>query len=260
MSLGARGIPKFVYAPNRNMFRITSKHRNVPGSLSELLSKISETKLNIINVTASAVPGAESATLDLVVEGGPDLTLEEVKSKLRPSPLVPRIEVEPAHNGLLVESRHFPIVNSGGERLLILRSDLFLPMVAEVRKTFGTGGTVILYNMGYAYGKATVQKLISSMGRDYLQDNFRELGDIYTALGWCRPLAAELGPESTGVRVRVEGSFECEGQRSPSQGSHFLRGHMTALVDGIWGKSFAGLETKCVARGDDYCEFEFGRK
>ncbi|MDG6901931.1 MAG: hypothetical protein JRM80_08215 [Nitrososphaerota archaeon] len=260
MSQGPRGIPIFIFAPSRNVFRITSVHKNVPGSLLELLTEISKSKLNILSVTTSAIPDAESATLTLVVEASPDVTLRDVKSKLRPSALVPSIEVEPAHSGLVVEDGHFPIIMSGGERLLLMRADLFVPMTASLKKTFGTGGDVILYQMGYSYGETAMQKFIALMGRDYVQENFRELGKVYTALGWCKPTLTKLSPEQGEVEVEMEDSFECSGQRSMVRGSQFLRGHMTAVMDVAWRKEFSSEETECISRGDGRCKFEFRAK
>ncbi|MDG6985212.1 MAG: hypothetical protein JRM73_00505 [Nitrososphaerota archaeon] len=257
MSQGARRIPIFVYAPDRNMFRLTSTHKNVPGSLLELLSKVLEAKLNVLSVTSTAVPGAESATLTLVVEGARDLTLQEVTSKLKPSPLVPKIEVEQAQEGLLVESGHFPIVMSGGERLVLMRADLFTLMIAELKKTFGSGGNVILYQMGYTYGESAMKKLISLAGKSFVQKNFRELGEIYTALGWGKPLDMASNPAMSEVTIRIENSFECKDQRSAAPISHFLRGHMTAVMDTVWGKRYASSETRCISCGEEYCEFTF---
>ncbi|MDG6951153.1 MAG: hypothetical protein JRN12_04845 [Nitrososphaerota archaeon] len=257
MSQGARGIPIFVYAPGEEMLRITSVHKNVPGSFSDLISRISEAKLNILSMTTSVMPGEKSATMTLVVENAGGLALSEIKSKLEPSALVPSIEVELPKSGLLVESKHFPIVMSGGERLVLMRTDMFLQMILGLKKTFGTGGDVILYRMGYTYGETAMKKLVSLMGKPYLRQNFNELVGIYTALGWSKPLFTKLVPEGPEAVARVEDSFECAGQRSALPASQFLRGHMTAVMDAVWGKRFRSKESKCLACGDGFCEFEF---
>ncbi|MGB9718225.1 MAG: V4R domain-containing protein [Thermoproteota archaeon] len=57
------------------------------------------------------------------------------------------------------------------------------------------------------------------------------------------------------AEVRIYQSFECEtGKGSETPYGHFIRGVLAGFFSNIFEKDVKAVETKCIARGDPYCE------
>jgi predicted hydrocarbon binding protein len=50
-----------------------------------------------------------------------------------------------------------------------------------------------------------------------------------------------------------------EGQLVGELFNAYIGGIIAGALELISGKPFRGIETKCVAKGDDYCQFEYQR-
>lgn len=57
--------------------------------------------------------------------------------------------------------------------------------------------------------------------------------------------------------LRVRQCFGCEGAESSRPMCSFLRGVLAGNSETALGVSFECTETKCIAAGAEYCEFEF---
>lgn len=56
--------------------------------------------------------------------------------------------------------------------------------------------------------------------------------------------------------MRLEDGFEGTGAKSPKPSCHFTRGLVSGACQHLLGRPTACEETKCVALGDPYCQFE----
>jgi len=58
------------------------------------------------------------------------------------------------------------------------------------------------------------------------------------------------------IVLRLYDSFECEAFRcSDRPASQFIRGHISGLISALLNSNIRVIETKCIAKGDDFCEF-----
>jgi predicted hydrocarbon binding protein len=56
--------------------------------------------------------------------------------------------------------------------------------------------------------------------------------------------------------VRMGNNIECEGQRTDKPNSQWIRGHLVGGASEALGVKMDCRETRCMAMGDPYCEFE----
>ena len=57
--------------------------------------------------------------------------------------------------------------------------------------------------------------------------------------------------------IRLYGNFECtpfKGKRDRPM-SHLIRGGLAGVFREAYGREFMVREVKCIAKGDEYCEF-----
>ena len=159
---------------------------------------------------------------------------------------------------LIVESLYFPIVLSTGRRTMLFAQESFQRMHASLQETFGSGGAVISYTEGLATGSRDAGEARSIIKGD-LQKFSAELLKNYAAIGVgiCELVRATLDPPE--FVVRIHRNIECEGRQSATPASHWVRGHLCGGVATALDTPMTCVETKCLATGSPYCEFELKR-
>jgi len=100
---------------------------------------------------------------------------------------------------------------------------------------------------------------INQTGAEALGDVLEAISKTKRAEGWGKICFKGLAVEKGKVkgRIVVEGSFEAKGYgKSTIPVCHFLRGYLAGVLSTILATRVEILETKCLAKGDDYCEFQ----
>src|ERR1022692_2540461 len=83
-----------------------------------------------------------------------------------------------------------------------------------------------------------------------------ELGKLYSATGIGIAEFVEMNLDDLHFVVRITDSIECQGKDSDEHISQWIRGHLMGAASGLLGVQMECIETKCIATGDPYCEFE----
>lgn len=104
------------------------------------------------------------------------------------------------------------------------------------------------------------------------EDKIKALVAVENALGWAKVELTELVPGEKLV-LRARGGYEALGHidsygKARRPFCHMLNGVNAAFMDLVYGPgigpenlgTFASVETKCQATGDDYCEFVATRR
>ncbi|MDG6898435.1 MAG: hypothetical protein JRN24_01720 [Nitrososphaerota archaeon] len=250
--------PVFDYSPSNPAFQVLFELRSSKiGALSEVLAELAKNGLNLTAVDAANQPGKDVAIVSLLLRpSGKSISAADIKRIIDSSPDVISSAIELPEAGLLVEKKMFPIVLTTGQRLMFVRTELISEMLSVVRRQLGTGGDLIVYELGHAAGRNDARNIGKLMGNAAILERARLVVQIRTALGWGKTEFLEYSASPYKTRVKVERSFECEGVKSRSPYSQFLRGHFAGLAAEALGRDVSCLETKCVAAGDQYCEFE----
>jgi predicted hydrocarbon binding protein len=141
-----------------------------------------------------------------------------------------------------------------GIRMMAVGSVGWATIEKELSSTFMTGSAVILQRMGYSNGRylgrlAKTREVAPAQTYEALQNFAMELG-----YGEMRLVGGDLyGGQA---RILVKNCFFCLHIReSTDPVCHLLSGVMGGVADEIIGATHRVVEEKCVAKGDNVCEF-----
>ena len=249
-----KDVNVYLHHPSRKFFHVVVELKNVPGALYDLLGILSNLDLNILGSFSSVDALAKTGVWSGFVENS-EHDASELKQKISSSWYVLDSLIVESRDGFLVDGIHFPFAFNTGDKAIMMRSKFVGSMLASVRKKFGTGGDVIIYEEGRAYGHDVWADYSKRLGSEFLLSHLRETMDIYQALGWFKLEDVCQNPQDGSITVRTKENFECEGAMSRSPYSHFVRGHLSGGLTAITGEEVACEETRCIAVGDKCCEF-----
>ncbi len=141
-----------------------------------------------------------------------------------------------------------------GVPAVIISIETFLHLQKDAEKILGIDGAAVLF---YESGKNAGERWINRFRKDWgLNDQkfIEAVQNFYSELGWGRFEVKE--DNGKGLVVRVENSFIALGYGDSEVAvCHFLRGYNAGLAEVLKGKDIDAEETKCIAKGDDCCEF-----
>ena len=124
----------------------------------------------------------------------------------------------------------------------------------KIYEVWGDDGRRMVYFEGVYGGRRSFHTIGSAFdleGRRLVEAAL----DLWVLLGWVeRVKLVELDEKAGEAIIRVWGSFEAS-QPSEKPTCHLLLGAATGFISEMTGKPLFGLETRCQATGDEYCEF-----
>lgn len=149
----------------------------------------------------------------------------------------------------------FPLYVFPGIRVIIVLAPGFQKMIKGLYEKLGDTAAYFIYHLAYSGGKIIAEylsKKIGLKGKKLLV----EILKAYQAFGWGRLELIKYSPLFKKVVLRLYDSVECETFKgSDKPASQFIRGHLSGLLSGLLGTDVRVIETKCIAKGDPYCEF-----
>ncbi len=140
------------------------------------------------------------------------------------------------------------------EKAIIIPSKSLIRSFRALKKRWGLASLVFLYHLGYNYGATLAKKFLENglssekaliMSLEFLKHTgmFKDYDLIM------------FNSKRGNIVLHVYESVECSSSSGRETSSHFLRGIIGGIVSEIVGKEVTVYETKCIARGDRYCEF-----
>jgi predicted hydrocarbon binding protein len=247
-------IPVATFSRKRRLAHVIIKLKDVTGAMANILAITAREGVDIRQSSAYAVPKGSYAVYNSFVwlrkEG---YKLEDLVKKLEASPYVLGVQAKEGVEGSVVDTLAFPF-QFAGTRVVILETQGVVDMFEALQSVFGTGGSVIIQQQGVSYGKAQAVELAMTLTRPYMIRNYQYGLQLLMATGWGSPEVVRADEDLTKVVVRIRGCFECNGRRKGHSG-HFMSGYLAGVFSFLSGKEVHGAETKCLATGDEYCEF-----
>jgi predicted hydrocarbon binding protein len=245
-----------MFASKHRFFEISVDLKNMPGTLGAVADALTKNGFNILSCDLFNDYHVEVGTCCIIAEAiSNKVTLDGTKSLLASIPAVKNLVVTESANGLIVDSR-FPLKFTSGDRAMILRSDVMRSMVESIISKFGSGGEVIVFELGRAAGQKDGEDLVASMGREEAIDNLNHLSRIYSALGWGQSTLKSKESDRSSFTVQIRNSFEVTtNEKSTEPTCIFIRGHIFGFFASILGTSYQVKETSCQSQGDESCEF-----
>ena len=187
---------------------------------------------------------------------------EKIKKRLERINEVLRVEIlNQSAPGLLIDSTHFPLTLLG-ERVFIMSKGVYKALIKDIRDEWGSAGEVFLYHIGNKVGEDLVETYSWLFRSQPLNKAIENLANFSMNFGFLIPEIVKLDLDRGEVIVRAHASFECElGKGVNKSYSQFVRGIIAGIMRKIFKVENVFVEeTRCVAAGDPYCEFEITLK
>lgn len=250
--LHRKTIFPFHYSPDERTVHIVANLSDEPGTLASLLTVL-RAKVNLVG-TSSYSTGDGSAIfngigkVNLSSDGAP--SIQELASR---STGVNSCEVWESNQGLLVDRFHTGFKAGADEPYLMLPIRAISETFEGIVRTFGSGGSTIIYEQGLDYARARAGLYKKMMG-PHPETRIDELTAIVGALGYGKSTAS-FSSSKDALKLTARECFECSTPTETRRTCSFLRGMAVGIFSSLFDKELECEETKCRHRGNDECEF-----
>ena len=159
----------------------------------------------------------------------------------------------------MIDEFAYPLYVFPGHRSIILLGHDFQEMIKGLYEKIGEGAAVLLYYLAYSGGKFIAEHLSEKIGLKG-EELLTEILKFYQASGWGRVELIEYYPYRMKITLRLYDSIECKAFKgSDKPMSQLIRGHLSGLLSSLLKTEVRAVESKCIAKGDKYCEFHVER-
>ncbi|MGQ9640588.1 MAG: V4R domain-containing protein [Candidatus Bathycorpusculaceae bacterium] len=163
--------------------------------------------------------------------------------------------INASSNGMIYDSYFFPITLEG-ERVVIFRRSVYEALLNGIRKKFGSAGEAMLYYQGFSIGFEIYDEYVKIAKSEEPGDLIEIAKAVNMTLGWGIADKVKVDVKKGAAMLRIYHNFECElGKNNGRPYSQFYRGAIAGIFTRFFGKDVKITETKCIAKGDPYCEF-----
>ena len=263
-SFHALNLGRELCDPGRNLYAFYVVLRNVVGSLKLVTEVFSSFNINILHVAMDPV------THDMT-ECHVHFYVDFTDSKAPPEDVAKALEqlvVKVAYDkpfmeypDFIIDNYHFPL-KTYGERAIIISASFMQEMFDEFKKIAGSGAEAMIWHLGYMGGYRGIKNIaefFEKMAKRKLS-NYEIVKVFLTALrsnGWGVFEVSAWNEVSGEFTFKVWESFESAHIKSKRETPQcfFISGLLCGIVKGLVDKETTPKETKCIAIGDEYCEF-----
>jgi predicted hydrocarbon binding protein len=148
-------------------------------------------------------------------------------------------------------------IRIAGTDWIMMSGAVFRNLVKGIEEFLGPGANVIWLQAGKHAGKEFSCDLVRiGMEFEELPAAFEE---FFTRGGWGK-IQVEVDFAKKEALVTIENSVLARGIETKEPVCYSIRGFIAGVSDVMFHTSTECLETKCLAKGDPYCEFRVKRK
>lgn len=246
------------YEPDKRLAQVIIEMKDVVGAMAGVATIMASLKVDMRQSVTHSLPDGTAVYNAFVVFKDPSVTTGQLVQKLVHSPLVLNARVIEGRQGAVLDTATFP-VNWQGRRVVILAQPAMARMLESVRRTFGSGGDVVLYQEGTDYGKDLAKFFIGMFGREFLLVNYDYGVNILASTGWGIPEIVDTKNGFPDLTVRLSSCLECTGVEQGRVACSFVRGVLAGVFSTIAESPLQCEELYCHGRGAPYCEFRLNR-
>jgi len=238
-------------------FEVTLNNR--PGSLSQLASIPKKLNLNIDYIETLSKSEDKYELFMIIDMTNTDISPEDFLKELRESKgYIIEASIAPSLKDIIYPSK-FYVKTVGESRYIYIGEELMKPFATGIKHVLGReAGESFLYHYGIGVGRELFRSYAENRKIQGLEDSISLLKALFNAHAWANIKGYEYDDKS--ILLHLENLWECESQRDvdnmSGRGSHLVRGIISGFIKEALGKEIVVKETKCVANGDPYCEFE----
>jgi|Deesub1362A_J573_1020465.scaffolds.fasta_scaffold00012_123 hypothetical protein len=246
----------FVFKSGRNLVGFEITLYNVPGSLSTATGVFKQYNVNIVFIEMFSV-AKEEGILFVVgdftdVEVDPDMVYKDLKD-LRD--YIKDVNIAPTI-GDIVYSSNIVVKDLGGVRAIIWSHANMSGFIEGVREKLGVEmGVNLLFHIGRDVGEKVYDYYIKKAGVSAVEDVVSGLNAVISGHKWGKIIDSMVDDKR--VILRFSNLWECEvlHNKVSEPASNFFRGVLCGLFSRFYGREVVVREVKCVAVGDNYCEY-----
>jgi len=245
-----------LYSPGRRIVEFNIKKKNIPRALAKIANAMEKMNIDILSGFLTVIPDEVYSIWCFFADiTDVNLKIEEVVEEIKKIDVVSEVYfTEPQFDGLIIDDIHFPL-QVLNERSITFRVDSIVSMFNRIYQIFGSGGKVIIFEMGVEAGENKAKKIYERYGMKGLKA-FELILAERIAKGWGLPEINKFDLEKKECIVQVKELFECSSSVIKEEsGSQFFRGYLTGILSQIFEKKVLAEETECMAKGDPRCTF-----
>jgi predicted hydrocarbon binding protein len=255
-------VPKRVFTllnkkPGEDIYEICITLKDVHGAVSKTAKVLSDSHVNLrTSILFDAVEesgvGYWTSFLDLskAVNG-----IGQIEEALRKLDVVQDVRIAKPEP-LAYDVIHFPITH-GESTAMVMPLELFGSLFDEIQKILTPSGfAAVFYNAGKKSGSSMARLLSIKYGLRG-ESLISALIQATKAIGWGQIEDFDMNEKGLVGSVKVRMCFEAlmRGHREEKV-CHWSRGFVAGFLSQVVGKNVEAVETKCIATGDEICEFE----
>ncbi|RLF19979.1 MAG: hypothetical protein DRZ82_03800 [Thermoprotei archaeon] len=187
-----------------------------------------------------------------------DITLNELIDEIRNLGFVDDVLVkEKKVNKVIIDGLGYPMTSGCGEvDMILINRDSFSELISRLYEEWRDAGASFMFHQGKALGAGDARMFLRYLAGGVEKDAIREILNIILAYGWGIPEVVSLRDDV--IVVRIYNSFEALRMKFKmgEPMCFFIKGYIIGLLSTLLGIEIADAEEiKCIAKGDEYCEF-----
>jgi hypothetical protein len=266
MFVAFRTPPKKVFSldevrPGEKSHQICIVLKDVPGALAKATKVLADANMNI--KTGSTFYTAEypnagvwSSFIDI---SRATKSLNEVEEELWKLDVVLDVKVEEPKPAPF-ESIHFPILH-GTARAMIMPIGMFWALCDGFERILAHSGlAVVIYDAGKNMGAHAAKRLKEMFGLEG-KDLILAVAQAGQATGWAVTEIRNIDFNRLSATIIVKDCFEAAAWRKkPYNVCQWTRGYLAGCMSAVFGKPVEAVEVKCMAKGDEHCEFKIQKQ
>lgn len=229
--------------------------KGVSHRISELMKNLGVTIL-YIQVSMPKLGAKTAKVMAFIDLTDSKISPEQIEEALRKREFVKFVRVmSPTLDGFVSDAHYFPLVIRD-ERVVLFRKEIYAGIFKDMRRKFGSAGEAFLYYEGFETGRRAYDSYVRLAGTSSLEALVEVARAVNMTLGWGVIGDVQVNEKKKTARVRLYENFECElGEGCGKAYSQFYRGGIAGIFTRIFMEEVKVEETKCIAKGDPYCEF-----
>jgi predicted hydrocarbon binding protein len=148
-------------------------------------------------------------------------------------------------------------IRIAGTDWILMAGPTLRSLMEGINKILGTGTTAILLEAGKCAGREFTQSLLKEGTLPEEIPTWLEI--FFTQGGWGKIKAQANFTNKTAVVV-IDNCATTRGVKSKESVCHFIRGYIAGTGEILFKTNIECVETKCMSKGNAYCEFRVRSK
>lgn len=253
-------LSRMIMDPQSNTYFISVTLVNRSGALASFLDVLKNYNLNIIGIMGEAVTRKEEIEVSIFLET--PVKIDRTKLEIMIKKEISRMKAvkdvrifDHFLEGFDADVYHFPLTVEK-TRVAIFPLTVLEGFIKTLRKAFDkpVSQTILWYQ-----GREVGRTIFASYEKDFGFKGIRALEFLRIRallFGWAYMEVSKLEESRKTAMVRLFDNWECELFRGSNElQNHFMRGILAGFFSSLFGVEVDAVETKCIAKGDSFCEF-----